>query len=162
MIILLLLQKHNTTHDSLSHFPLLLGNVSIIILKTGPAISNTVTTQATLSSANPIFNTVEKVSDSIASFSGPGGGFGLSSSLLLTALVIITLIFFVCFLISDIFLAVVIVTVALLLLLLLLLLSWSDMLAFMDRHLLEEEEEIELENARNDDDDDVLAFVVRA
>jgi len=32
----------------------------------------------------------------------------------------------------------------------------------MDRHLLEEEEEIELENARNDDDDDVLAFVVRA
>jgi hypothetical protein len=36
------------------------------------------------------------------------------------------------------------------------------MLAFMDRHLLEEEEEIELENARNDDDDDVLTFVVRA
>jgi len=51
-----------------------------MICNTGAAKLNTATTLNTLNTTNPALRAVENVSDSIASFSGPGGGGGRSKS----------------------------------------------------------------------------------
>merc|ERR1711959_415535 len=48
---------------------------------TGDAKLNTLTAPNTLNTTNPAFHAFENVSDSIASFSGPGGGGGRSKSI---------------------------------------------------------------------------------
>jgi hypothetical protein len=54
------------------------GKVSVMICNTGAAKLNTATTLNTLNATNPALRAFENVSDSIASFSGPGGGGGRS------------------------------------------------------------------------------------
>ena len=56
------------------------GKVSVMICNTGAAKLNTATTLNTLNTTNPALRAFENVSDSIASFSGPGGGGGRSKS----------------------------------------------------------------------------------
>jgi len=51
-----------------------------MICNTGAAKLNTATTLNTLNATNPALRAFENVSDSIASFSGPGGGGGRSKS----------------------------------------------------------------------------------
>ena len=51
-----------------------------MICNTGAAKLNTATTLNTLNTTNPALRAFENVSDSIASFSGPGGGGGRSKS----------------------------------------------------------------------------------
>ena len=61
--------------------PLPAGKVSVITRNTGDAKLNTLTAPNTLNTTNPAFHAFENVSDSIASFSGPGGGGGRSKSI---------------------------------------------------------------------------------
>ena len=61
--------------------PLPVGKVSVITRNTGDAKLNTLTAPNTLNTTNPAFHAFENVSDSIASFSGPGGGGGRSKSI---------------------------------------------------------------------------------
>ena len=58
-----------------------LGRSPSITRNTGDAKLNTLTAPNTLNTTNPAFHAFENVSDSIASFSGPGGGGGRSKSI---------------------------------------------------------------------------------